>query len=165
MHGGAEACLAAADVFLARPGLAPLVALVEGARRTMRVIRRNIVFSLVYNLVGATLAMLGVIDPLIAAVLMPMSSLTVVLALVARPHVRRGGCAAARRRRIVRRPPVGAGPVSVMYVMLPIALVVVFAAVAGVRVGGAAGAVRRPHTPAMRALHDDPDETKTPPTP
>ncbi len=80
MRGGAEACLAAADVFLARTGLSSLLALIEGAGRVMRVIRRAIVFSLAYNVVGAGLAIAGVIDPLIAAILMPASSLTVVLA-------------------------------------------------------------------------------------
>jgi Cu2+-exporting ATPase len=80
VHGGAEACLATADVYLTRPGLMPLVRLTEGAARTMRVIRRNIGFSIAYNIVGATLAVTGTIDPLIAAILMPASSLTVVLA-------------------------------------------------------------------------------------
>ena len=80
VHGGAEACLATADVYLARPGLASLVALTEGSARTIRVIRRNIAFSIGYNIVGATLAVTGTISPLIAAVLMPASSLTVVLA-------------------------------------------------------------------------------------
>lgn len=79
VHGGAEASLATADVFLTTPGLAPLVELVTGARRTMGVIRRNIAFSLLYNVVGASLAIAGVINPLIAAVMMPLSSLTVVL--------------------------------------------------------------------------------------
>jgi Cu2+-exporting ATPase len=80
VHGGAEACLAAADVFLARPGLSGLVALTGGAARTLGVIRGNIAFSIVYNVLGAGLAMSGLINPLIAAVLMPLSSLTVVLA-------------------------------------------------------------------------------------
>jgi Cu2+-exporting ATPase len=80
VRGGAEASLAAADVYLVRPGLGPLVDLVEGAGRTLHVIRRNIAFSLAYNLVGAGLAMTGVINPLIAAIMMPASSLTVVLA-------------------------------------------------------------------------------------
>jgi Cu2+-exporting ATPase len=78
--GGAEASLAAADVFFNRPGLTPLLELVEGAERTMHMIRRNIGFSLVYNVVGVVLAMGGWINPLIAAVLMPASSVTVVLA-------------------------------------------------------------------------------------
>ena len=79
VHGGAEACLATADVYLTQPGLAPLVRLVRGAARTMRVIRRNLAFSLIYNLVGAGLAMGGVINPLVAALMMPASSLTVVI--------------------------------------------------------------------------------------
>lgn len=79
VRGGAEACLAAADVFLARGGLAPLVALIEGAERTLAVIRRNIAVSIGYNLVGAALAVTGTINPLIAAIMMPVSSVTVIL--------------------------------------------------------------------------------------
>ncbi|MCU0225576.1 MAG: heavy metal translocating P-type ATPase [Acidobacteria bacterium] len=77
VHGGAEAALAAADVYSARPGVAPLADLVDGARRTMGVIRRNLVFSLLYNLAGVGLAMAGLLDPIGAAILMPLSSLTV----------------------------------------------------------------------------------------
>jgi len=79
VRGGAEACLAAADVFIAREGVAPLAELADGARRAMNVIRLNIAISIVYNLVGAGLAVAGRIDPLVAAILMPWSSLTVVL--------------------------------------------------------------------------------------
>lgn len=78
VHGGAEASLRAADVYLNRPGLRPVVELLEGSRRTMMVIRRNLLFSLGYNIVAASLATAGLINPLIAAVLMPTSSLTVV---------------------------------------------------------------------------------------
>ncbi len=79
LRGGAEASLAAADVFLSRPGLDGLIPLVDGSARTMRVIRRAIAVSLVYNLVGAGLTLAGWIDPLVAAILMPASSLTVLL--------------------------------------------------------------------------------------
>jgi Cu2+-exporting ATPase len=79
VHGGAEACLATADIYLTRPGLEPVVALVTGAERTMRVIRRNLAFSLLYNVAGAGLAMAGLLNPLVAALLMPASSLTVVI--------------------------------------------------------------------------------------
>lgn len=77
--GGAEAALAVADVYLQDTGLRPLQALLEGARRTRAVVRRNLGFSLVYNLLFASLALAGWITPLLAAVLMPLSSLTVVL--------------------------------------------------------------------------------------
>lgn len=79
VHGGASACLAVADIFFVRPGLATLVRLIRGARRTMRVIRRNLALSLVYNVVGAALAIAGIVTPVVAAILMPLSSLTVVL--------------------------------------------------------------------------------------
>jgi len=80
VHGGAEASLSVADVYLTTPGLTPLVELIDGASRTMAVIRRNMLFSAIYNTAGALLAMSGVLTPLIAAILMPVSSLTVVLA-------------------------------------------------------------------------------------
>jgi Cu2+-exporting ATPase len=79
-RGGAEACLAAADVFLSRSGLTPLLELEHGARRTIGLIRLGIGFSIGYNVVAAALAFTGRMDPLIAAIVMPMSSLTVVLA-------------------------------------------------------------------------------------
>ncbi len=79
VHGGAEAALAAADVYLGEPGLTPLVRLLDGSTRTLGVIRRNLVFSLGYNAVAVTLAMLGLMHPLIAAILMPASSITVVV--------------------------------------------------------------------------------------
>jgi Cu2+-exporting ATPase len=80
VRGGAEASLAVADVYLSRPGLTALDELVEGSERTLRLIRRNVGLSLVYNIVGAGLAMGGWINPLMAAILMPASSITVVLA-------------------------------------------------------------------------------------
>ena len=79
VRGGAEAALAAADVYLARGGIGSLRELLDGARRTTRVIKRNMAIALAYNAVAVTLAMLGLLDPLIAAVLMPLSSATAVL--------------------------------------------------------------------------------------
>jgi Cu2+-exporting ATPase len=79
VHGGAEAALAAADVYLARPGLEPVVELLRGARRTLGVIRRNLVFSIAYNVVAVSFAITGHMSPLLAAILMPLSSMTVVL--------------------------------------------------------------------------------------
>jgi P-type E1-E2 ATPase len=78
VHGGAEASLTAAHVFTTRPGVQPIIELVAGAGRTLRVIHANLAFSLVYNLVAASLTLAGAISPLWAAVLMPLSSLTVV---------------------------------------------------------------------------------------
>ncbi|MFO0728904.1 MAG: heavy metal translocating P-type ATPase [Myxococcota bacterium] len=79
VHGGTEASLGAAHVFLRRPGVGPVVEAIEGSRRTLAVIRRNMIASLIYNLLGVSLAAFGLIGPLGAAILMPLSSLTVVL--------------------------------------------------------------------------------------
>jgi Cu2+-exporting ATPase len=79
VHGGAEASLSAAHVFTTKPGVSAVHEIFAGARRTLAVIRRNLSVSLAYNLVCATLAVTGHVSPLLAAILMPLSSLTVVL--------------------------------------------------------------------------------------
>jgi P-type Cu2+ transporter len=78
VHGGAEASLEAAHVFATRPGVQPLLELFEGARRALGVIHHNLAFSLVYNVAAASLCLAGAITPLWAAIIMPLSSLTVV---------------------------------------------------------------------------------------
>lgn len=78
VHGGAQASLQAADVYLGRAGLEPLVELMTGSRETLTVIRRNLALSLFYNATAMTLAVCGLVTPLLAAILMPVSSLTVV---------------------------------------------------------------------------------------
>jgi len=78
VHGGAEASLAAADVYLARPGLEPLEDLLSLSGRAMRAIRRVTLFSLGYNATALGLAMAGLINPLVAAIIMPLSSLIVI---------------------------------------------------------------------------------------
>ncbi|QQR73489.1 MAG: heavy metal translocating P-type ATPase metal-binding domain-containing protein [Holophagales bacterium] len=79
VHGGTGATLVAADVVLTREGVAPVLDLLDGARRVRRVVRRNLGFSLVYNAGASALAIAGMVGPLLAAVLMPISSLAVVL--------------------------------------------------------------------------------------
>jgi Cu2+-exporting ATPase len=79
VHGGTGASIVAADVVLTREGVAPVLDLLDGARAVFRVIARNLGLSLVYNAAGAALAVLGLVSPLLAAVLMPASSLTVTL--------------------------------------------------------------------------------------
>jgi Cu2+-exporting ATPase len=79
VHGGTGATIAAADIVLTREGVAPLVDILDGARRLRGVIRRNLGFSLFYNAGASALALAGLVGPLLAAILMPVSSLTVVL--------------------------------------------------------------------------------------
>jgi Cu2+-exporting ATPase len=79
VHGGTGATMAAADIVLTRDGVAPLVEILDGARRLRGVIRRNLGFSLFYNAGASALAVAGLVGPVLAAVLMPVSSLTVIL--------------------------------------------------------------------------------------
>ena len=77
VSGAAEVAIDTADVYLRSPSIAMIATTLGGARATLATIRRNLRFSLAYNAVAGALAMTGLIHPLIAAVLMPLSSLTV----------------------------------------------------------------------------------------
>lgn len=91
VHGGAEACLSAADVFTTRPGLETVALAAVGSARTMRVIRIGLGLSLAYNVLGVALAVTGQLDPLWAAILMPISSITVVTAALRARTFRKAG--------------------------------------------------------------------------
>ncbi|MEZ4701562.1 MAG: heavy metal translocating P-type ATPase [Rhodothermales bacterium] len=69
----------AADVYVAREGLAGLRHLFSATADVLRRIRITLWFSLAYNLAGALAAMAGVVHPLLAAIAMPVSSLIVAL--------------------------------------------------------------------------------------
>lgn len=77
--GSMDMALRAADVYLAVPGISSIEKLIILGRETMKVIKRNLILSLLYNLVSVVFAFLGLINPLLAAIIMPISSLTVTL--------------------------------------------------------------------------------------
>ncbi len=77
VHGGMEISLRAADGYLQSPGVMPIYRMIVLARETIRVIRRNLVFSLFYNFVGAGATIAGWVTPLFAAFFMPVSAFTV----------------------------------------------------------------------------------------
>ncbi|MFZ4750939.1 MAG: heavy metal translocating P-type ATPase [Phycisphaerales bacterium] len=82
VRNGAQASHHVADVCLAARGLRPLERFLVGARSTMGAIKVNLAVSVLYNAAGGVLAFAGLVNPLVAAVLMPLSGLTVlVLAL------------------------------------------------------------------------------------
>lgn len=72
-----------ADAFTARSGLEAVLRLMTDAPKVIQVINRNLLFSLGYNVIGATLAFFGLISPLVAAIAMPISSLFVVTSAIA----------------------------------------------------------------------------------
>ncbi|RME14308.1 MAG: heavy metal translocating P-type ATPase [Bdellovibrio sp.] len=79
VKGSVEASLRVADIYLMDSDLLKIQKALKIAQNNMNTIKRNLVFSFVYNSIGGTAALLGFVSPLIAAVLMPLSSLTVIL--------------------------------------------------------------------------------------
>ncbi len=68
-----------ADVILLGDSLVPVVTAIGMARRTMRIVRQNLAWAIVYNALALPLAALGLVPPWAAAIGMSASSLIVVL--------------------------------------------------------------------------------------
>jgi len=64
---GSDAVIEAAHVALMREDWALVPEALRIARRTMRVVKSNLGFTALYNLVGLTLAAVGVLPPILAA--------------------------------------------------------------------------------------------------
>lgn len=77
VRGGVEVSLQAAPVFIADDNLRGVDELVDAAQRTDWLIRTALTVSLLYNVIAVGLAMCGKISPLVAAILMPLSSVSV----------------------------------------------------------------------------------------
>lgn len=69
----------ASDVILKAKQLPRLAEVLAFSRRAARVVRLGFVVSGLYNIVGISIAAAGLLSPLVCAVLMPLSSVTVVL--------------------------------------------------------------------------------------
>ena len=78
VSGGAEVSLQEADVYCAKGGFSDVPRVIRGAQRTFARLRLSLVVSLLYNSVAGVLAIAGEISPLLAAVIMPISSLTAI---------------------------------------------------------------------------------------
>ncbi len=79
MGGGSQLARTQADLVLLSENLEQIVCGYHLARRSLRVIRQNLVWSFVYNSVALPLAMLGFVTPWMAGIGMSGSSLLVVL--------------------------------------------------------------------------------------
>lgn len=78
MGAGVASSVLVADAVVARDGLGPVVAGLDAARAARRAVRGNVVRSVVYNILAVTAALAGLVNPLVAAVLMPFSSALVI---------------------------------------------------------------------------------------
>ncbi|MER7771704.1 heavy metal translocating P-type ATPase [Kitasatospora sp. NPDC096140] len=78
LASGSDAAIGAAGLTLVRGDIEAVVDAVRLARRTLATIRANLLWAFGYNLVLIPLAALGLLNPMLAAVAMSLSSLLVV---------------------------------------------------------------------------------------
>ncbi|WP_327693518.1 heavy metal translocating P-type ATPase [Streptomyces sp. NBC_00459] len=78
MGSGTDVAIGAADVTLVRGDIEALADAVLLARRTLGTIRTNLVWAFGYNVVTVPLAMVGLLNPMVAAAAMSASSVLVV---------------------------------------------------------------------------------------
>ena len=76
---GALLAQTSADVIMLGESIAPLTTAVEMSRKTMRIVRQNLAWAIVYNALALPLAAAGFVPPWLAAIGMSTSSLVVVL--------------------------------------------------------------------------------------
>lgn len=76
---GADVAIEAADVTLMDGNLSRLVEFVRMSRKVLRRIKLNIFFSIIYNVIGLTLAMLGHLTPVMAVIFQEAGCITVVV--------------------------------------------------------------------------------------
>lgn len=80
VQGSVDMALKSADVLLMNENLDSIENLFEIARQARRQIKRNLTMALIYNVAGGAAALLGFVNPFVAALLMPISSVCILAA-------------------------------------------------------------------------------------
>ena len=78
MGTGTDTAISSADITLMNSGLASVIDALKLAKKTLKIIRLNMGWALVYNVIGIPIAALGLLQPIYAAAAMAMSSVFVV---------------------------------------------------------------------------------------
>jgi P-type E1-E2 ATPase len=74
MHTGVTSAVLLSDAVVTTSALRPIVAAFAGARATQGAVKTNMRRAFTYNILAVVAAAFGLINPLIAAILMPLSS-------------------------------------------------------------------------------------------
>ncbi len=77
VRGNSEQSLAIAPIYIASQKLTSVVDLFKASQQVVRGIRACFIASLLYNAITISLAISGLIHPLVAALFMPLSGITV----------------------------------------------------------------------------------------
>ena len=78
MGTGTDTAISSADITLMNSGLGSVISALKLAKKTLRIIRLNMGWALIYNVIGLPIAALGLLQPIYAAAAMALSSLFVV---------------------------------------------------------------------------------------
>jgi heavy metal translocating P-type ATPase len=78
LGSGADIAMQAAPLVLMGPSLAGVTDTLDLAQRTFRIVRQNLFWAFGYNVAGMALAITGVLNPILAAAAMVLSSLSVI---------------------------------------------------------------------------------------
>lgn len=78
MASGTDIAMRAAAVVLMNGSLLKVLDVFDLSRQTMRVVRQNLFWAFFYNSLGITLAVAGILNPIMAAVAMLLSSVSVI---------------------------------------------------------------------------------------
>jgi Cu+-exporting ATPase len=69
----------ASDIIIDAAKLIHLDSILKAAKQSVQIIRYAFALSLLYNLIGTYFAVTGKLEPIIAAILMPLSSISIVV--------------------------------------------------------------------------------------
>jgi Cu+-exporting ATPase len=74
---GTDVAVEAASIILMKDNLMDVVTAIQLSKRTMRIIKQNLFWAFFYNIIGIPLAALGMLSPVLAALAMSFSSISV----------------------------------------------------------------------------------------
>jgi len=79
MGSGTDLAIDSADIVIVRGGIPQVVESLKISRLAFRIIKQNLIWAFLYNVIAIPAAMLGILHPAIGEIAMALSSITVIL--------------------------------------------------------------------------------------
>lgn len=79
VKGVFESTFKVSDIYAPKKNLYAILEIIDLSHQVQRVLKYNLLFALFYNTAGGIMALLGFINPLVAALLMPLSSFIILI--------------------------------------------------------------------------------------